>query len=173
MSLEEFFLRTDRLAFRSWSTADLPLAFCLWGDPVVTRFFGGPFSQEAVQQRLELEISSENAHHVQYWPIFLQSTGEFVGCTGLRPYLPSEQIFELGFHLRPHYWGKGFATEAAAGVVSYAFFTLRADGIFAAHHPANVASQHVIEKLGFRFTHTEHYAPTNEMHLAYLLTRST
>jgi len=172
MSRQEFFFETNRLAFRRWVAADLPLALTLWGDPDVTRFFGGPFSREAVQRRLELEISNETAHYVQYWPIFLQSTEEFVGCTGLRPYRPAEQIYELGFHLRPAHWGKGFATEAAAGVVACAFSTLRARALFAAHHPANAASERVIGKLGFRFTHRELYAPTNEMHLAYLLTPS-
>ncbi len=172
MSHQEFFLQTKRLAFRRWSPADLPLAISLWGDPEVTRFFGGPFSKEAVQRRLELEISNETAHHVQYWPIFLRSTEEFVGCTGLRPYHPADQVYELGFHLRPQHWGKGFATEAAAGVVSYAFSTLRTKALFAAHHPANFASKRIIEKLGFQFTHKDLYAPTNEMHLAYLLTAS-
>jgi RimJ/RimL family protein N-acetyltransferase len=47
-----YFLRTQRLGFRTWTEADLDLAFGLWGDAEVTRLIGGPFSEERIQQRL-------------------------------------------------------------------------------------------------------------------------
>ena len=164
-----YFLRSDRLSFRRWSTADLSLAQSLWGDLEVSRFLGA-LSPEAVQQRLNLEIANENKYHVQYWPMFFRSNEEFVGCAGLRPYCPEQQIFELGYHLRPHYWAQGLATEAAKVVINYAFQTLKVSALFAAHYPGNVASRHVLEKLGFRFTREELYVPTGAMHRSYLLT---
>jgi [ribosomal protein S5]-alanine N-acetyltransferase len=163
------FLQTERLSFRRWSPEDLPLARTLWGDLQVTRFLGAPFSEEAIQRRLDLELANENTHQVQYWPIFLNSNAEFVGCAGLRPYQPDQKIYELGYHLRPDYWGKGLATEAATAAVTYAFQTLKASALFAAHYPGNTASGHVLKKLGFQFTHEELYAPTGAIHRAYLL----
>jgi RimJ/RimL family protein N-acetyltransferase len=57
---------------------------------------------------------------------------------------------DLGFRLaRPH-WGKGFATEAAAGWVRAAFETHHLAGLGAFAHPENAASLRVLEKLGFR-----------------------
>jgi ribosomal-protein-alanine N-acetyltransferase len=164
------FLESDRLSFRRWSPEDLPLAQSLWGDLEVSRFLGS-FSPEAVQQRLNLEIANNNTCHVQYWPMFLRSNENFVGCAGLRPYRPEQQIFELGYHLRPQYWAQGLATEAAKAVSGYAFQTLKASALFAAHYPGNVASRLVLEKLGFQFAHEEFYAPTGTMHRSYLLTR--
>jgi RimJ/RimL family protein N-acetyltransferase len=168
---DQYFLETARLGFGRWSIEDLPLAVALWGDPDVSRFIGGPFSSEEVAKRLNEEILSMRVHNVQYWPLFLLSTGAHAGCAGLRPYRPENKCYEMGFHLRPAYWGRGLAVEAGRAVVALAFDRLGAEGIFAGHHPANTASRTVLEKLGFCFTHNEFYPPTGLEHPSYLLTR--
>lgn len=167
-----YFLASQRLSFREWSVDDVPLAISLWCDSTVTKFIGGPFSPEQARQRLQREIEVCATSGVQYWPIFLTSTDAFVGCCGLRPYRPNEQILELGFHLLPSHWGQGLATEAAHAAIGYAFSTLGAKGLFAGHHPQNAASEHVLRHLGFRYTHDEHYTPTGLMHRSYLLRAS-
>jgi len=163
-------LTTDRLGFSHWLPEDLPLAQALWGDPQVTSLIGGPFTAEQVQQRLNTEISYMNAHHVQYWPIFRLETDQHAGCAGLRPYRPDQRIYELGFHLRPEYWGHGLAQEAGRAVIAFAFEQIGAEALFAGHHPANSESRRVLTKLGFQFTDEEFYPPTGLKHPSYLLT---
>jgi [ribosomal protein S5]-alanine N-acetyltransferase len=165
-----YFLRTNRLGFRNWSAGDLPFAIALWGDPEVTRWIGGPFSEDEVRARLEREIALQATHGVQYWPMFMLADEDFVGCAGLRPYKLEQKIYEIGFHLRPAHWHKGLAGEAARGIIAHAFGRIGANALFAGHHPANAASRHVLEKLGFRFTHEELYPPTGLNHPSYLLT---
>ncbi len=165
-----YFLRTERLGFGRWTLDDLPLAIALWGDPEVTRLLGGPFSEERIKERLSREIDTMTRAGVQYWPIFWIETGDFVGCAGVRPYKPEARILELGFHLRPAYWGKGLAAEAGSAVIKFAFTELGSAGLFAGHHPLNLASQRVLEKLGFQQTYEELYPPTGLMHPSYLLT---
>jgi RimJ/RimL family protein N-acetyltransferase len=162
-------LKTARLGFRPWSRADTELAMTLWGDPEVTRLIGGPFSKEQVEERLAQEISTMASHGVQYWPIFLLASGEHAGCCGLRPCKPEQNIFEIGFHIRRAHWGQGYALEAARAVIDYAFGTLGVAGLFAGHNPANEPSRHLLEKLGFRYTHDEFYPPTGLNHPSYLL----
>ena len=84
---DRYFLRTARLGFRYWEADDLGLAMGLWGDERVTRLIGGPFTREQVRDRLMREIANQDDHGVQYWPIFLLTGGEHLGCCGLRPYL--------------------------------------------------------------------------------------
>lgn len=165
-------LQTERLGFRPWSEDDLGLALGLWGDPEVTRLIGGPFSEEQVQERLSREIATQRSHGVQYWPMFLLTTGEHVGCCGLRPHRLEEKIYEIGFHLRRAQWGRGYAPEAARAVIEHAFGALDAAGLFAGHNPANDASRRLLAKLGFRYTHDEYYAPTGLNHPSYLLTKA-
>jgi len=166
-----YFLRTARLGFRCWSEDDLPLALALWGDPAVTALIGGPFTPEMVHERLHREIALRREHGVQYWPVFLADGAPFIGCAGLRPYRLEDRIYELGVHLRTAFQGKGLAREAANAVIGYAFATLRAESLFAGHHPRNEASRRLLLKLGFVATHEELYAPTGLMHPSYLLRR--
>jgi RimJ/RimL family protein N-acetyltransferase len=112
-----------------------------------------------------------NTYQFQYWPIHLLSDNEHVGCCGLRPYKLEDGVPELGFHLRPKHWGRGLAPEAARAVIDFAFRMVGAKGLSAAHHPQNLASNKVIEKLGFRCSHHEFFDKVGIDIPYYLLTR--
>jgi len=167
-----YFLKTARLGFDRWTKEDLPLALALWSDAEVTRFSGGPFSSAQISARLDREVASDLQDNVQYWPIFLLEDSDFAGCCGLRVHKPEEKIYELGFHLRRQYWGRGFSTEAGRAVISYAFSTVGAKALFAGHHPDNIASKRSLMKLGFQYTHRQIYPPTGLDDDVYLLHRS-
>lgn len=168
-----YFLRTARLGFRCWSREDLPNAWALWGDPRVTRLIGGPFSREAVSDRLDLEIATERARGIQYWPTFFLRSDEFVGAVGLRPYPADRRALELGVHLRPEFWGQGLAEEAARATIQYGFHQTDAEFLVAGHHPENGSSRRLLCKLGFVQTGSELYPPTGLVHPIYRLDRST
>ena len=165
----QYFLKTARLGFRCWSDADLPLALELWGDPQVSRFLGGPFAPDAIQARLKKEIAQMQECGLQYWPAFLLDEDKHVGCAGLQPYRMQERIYELGYHLRPAFWGRGLAQEAARGLIEYGFDRLGAAALFAGHHPMNRESARVLLKVGFVYTGTEFYPPSGMIEPAYLL----
>lgn len=166
---EDFFLTTSRIGFSKWKKDDIQLAALLWGDPAVTRFIcaSGKFNEEDISARLEKEIHNEREYQVQYWPFFELSSGALIGCCGLRPYRGNQ--YEIGFHLRPQFWKKGYATEAATAVIGYAFSVLKAEALFAGHNPNNVASSKVLRKLGFRYIGDEFYRPTGLYHPSYEL----
>jgi [ribosomal protein S5]-alanine N-acetyltransferase len=164
-----YLFTTPRLGFACWSKSDLPLATVLWGNFEVTRYLGGPFSRDQIQEKLNQEIAWMSEHGIQYWPIFLRANDEFIGCSGLRPYNLGECIYELGFHLCPEVWGRGLATEAGRAAIAYGFDTIGAKSLFAGHHPENAVSRKVLGKLGFRYTHDEIYPVTGELHPSYLL----
>jgi [ribosomal protein S5]-alanine N-acetyltransferase len=163
----EYFLKTARLGLGRWTEGDAELARSLWGDPRVSEWIGGPFSEEQVQKRLHREIVAMTDHGMQYWPCFLLEDGDLVGCAGLRPY--RDGLPELGFHFRPQYHKKGLAREAADAVIAYAFESLALPGIFAGHHPDNNASQRLLLKLGFRYLYEEIYPPTGLINPLYWL----
>jgi RimJ/RimL family protein N-acetyltransferase len=165
--MREYFLTTARLGFGRWSADDENLALSLWGDSRVSAWIGGPFSHEQVCSRLRSEIATMAAHAMQYWPCFLLEDGELAGCAGLRPY--RDGIPELGFHFRPQFHGRGLGEEAARAVVAYAFESLAVESLFAGHHPYNAASQRLLTKLGFRYTHQEIYPPTGLLNPSYVL----
>jgi len=168
-----YFLSSERLGFRHWREEDFELALGLWGDLAVTRLIDarGQLSEEQVRGKLEQEIVTEAAYGVQYWPVFLLSTAEHIGCCGLRPYDLTQGIYEIGFHIRSQQWGHGFAPEAARRVIEFAFDDLDANALFAGHNPRNEISRKLLEKLGLHYTHDEYYEPTGLNHPSYLLTK--
>lgn len=165
----EFFLTTERTGFSAWREEDIDLAQLLWGEPAVTRWIcaSGKFSADDIAGRLQKEIDTNRRFHVQYWPVFELASGELIGCCGLRPY--ASHKYELGFHLRSKFWRQGYAVEVASAVIRYAFTVLKADGLFAGHHPQNTASKRVLSKLGFHYIGDEFYGPTGLYHPSYEL----
>ena len=163
----DFFIKTSRIGFSIWKQEDIKLAELLWGDPDVTRFIcaSGHFSAKDIAARLEKEIDNNVKHQVQYWPIFELDSNELIGCCGLRPY--DERKYEIGFHLRPKFWGQGYAMEAAKAVIDYAFSVMKVEGLFAGHNPNNKASAKVLLKLGFWYIGDEFYEPTGLFHPSY------
>jgi ribosomal-protein-alanine N-acetyltransferase len=172
MNSSRYFLSTERLGFRLWREEDFELARGLWGDLAVTRLIDarGQLTDEQVRQKLRQEIATAAEYGVQYWPIFLLSTGEHIGCCGLRPYDLVQGIYEIGFHIRSQEWGQGYATEAARAVIKFAFADLNVNALFAGHNPQNTVSGKLLEKLGFHYTHDEFYEPTGLNHPSYLFT---
>ena len=144
----------------------------LWGDPRVTRYLGGPFTPDQVRDKLASEIDTQRAHGFQYWPFFLLGDDRHVGCAGLRPYKGQDVAHELGFHLRPEYWGMGLAFEAATAVIRYAFNILGVDALFAGHIPEHDASRVVLIKLGFVYSGMEVYPRSGILEPTYLLRKS-
>lgn len=170
-ALSPYFLKTSRVGFSLWSMEQQENAMTLWGDFEVTKLIGGPFSVKQQLERLEREIESYHNYQVQYWPIYLLESGEFIGCGGFRPYKDESpsNLLELGFHLRPQFWGQGFGKEIGEALISYAFSVLHVKSLFAGHNPLNGASQHLLLKLGFQFSHHEYYPPTGLNHPSYIL----
>ena len=101
----------------------------------------------------------------------LLNQNEFIGCGGLRTYNLAEKVYEIGFHICAEHWGQGYAFEAAQVVINYAFNTLHVNSLFAGHNPNNKASQYLLKKVGFSYTHDEYYEPTKLYHPSYKLTR--
>jgi RimJ/RimL family protein N-acetyltransferase len=54
-------------------------------------------------------------------------------------------------------------------MIAFAFEILDLKALFAGHHPENIASERLLRKLGFRYTHQEIYPPTGLLNPAYLL----
>lgn len=156
---------TARLTFRPWTAEDLPLAEQLFGDPEVTALVGGPFDASQIRARLATELANQAQHGFCYW--VLHAGDAFAGCCGLKP--RDATTLELGFYLRPAFWGGGYATEAARAVIAHAFE--RGVDLFAGHHPNNTGSRAVLLRLGFTYAFDEFYPPTGLQHPGYLLRR--
>lgn len=167
----DFFLKTERIGFSKWNNEDIKLAELLWANPEVTKFIcaSGKFSNNDVVSRLNTEIDNDIKYKVQYWAIFELQSNSLIGCCGLRPY--DEDRYEMGYHLLPECWGKGYAVEAGNAVIDYAFNILHTKGLFARHNPNNIASKKVLTKLKFNHIGYEFYEATGLYNPLYELNK--
>jgi ribosomal-protein-alanine N-acetyltransferase len=146
---------STHLRFRQWTPHDVPLAYSLWGDPEVTRYFGGAMTEAAAKDRLQVELDRQQDFGIQYWPMFLRDTGKFAGCAGLRPWRDDLAVREVGVHLARSAWGRRLGEEAVRAVLAFGFGTLGLRAITAGHGQAHTNSRALLQRLGFRYTHDE------------------
>lgn len=78
-----------------------------------------------------------------------KSTGNFVGqCGLLMQHIDEKDEIEIGYHLLPTYWGKGFATEAARKFKHLAFMEYNFSQLISIIMTDNIPSQKVAERNG-------------------------
>ena len=58
---------------------------------------------------------------------------------------------EIGYGFMPDYWGRGLATEVAHALVAMGRDQLHLPSVVAITTPANLASQHVMQKAGLAY----------------------
>ncbi|MEK4916126.1 GNAT family N-acetyltransferase [Bacillus sp. FSL E2-8887] len=84
------------------------------------------------------------------WGITLKDSGKVIGSCGFLNMLTKHYRAEVGYELSKDYWGKGIASEALEAVVKYGYHHLQLERIEALIEPANLPSQKLVEKQGFR-----------------------
>lgn len=149
---------TERLLIRPYTTEDLPFLESLVSDPRVVRYIGNgkPRTKEGARLFFNWNLS----HMKEEQPLGLQllvekASGEPIGHAGLVPQdIDDVTELEVGYWIAPAYWGKGFATEAAAAFQELAFDHLNENRIIALIYPENIASCRVAEKLGMHIWKT-------------------
>ncbi len=138
-------IHTTRLALRAVHPADAPRISLLAGDFDVASMTGTiphPYSE---QMAAEWIASALAGHEGRVFAI--EQGGSLIGCVGYRP--DDRGGAELGYWLGKPYWAQGYATEATAAVIAYAFGEGGLDYLTSGHFKDNPASARVIAKLGF------------------------
>src|SRR3712207_4719023 len=84
-----------------------------------------------------------------FWAVVERATGEVIGDAGLYPVDGDRAALELGYTLGRAWWGRGYASEAAAACVRHAFDEEGVTELVALALHENPASLQVLGKLGF------------------------
>jgi [ribosomal protein S5]-alanine N-acetyltransferase len=151
-------LETPRLRLREMVEADVHDVYLLNSSPNVMRYLGAerPVSSldEALTLLRERIFPQYQSSSVGRWAVILKDNGLFIGWCGLK-YDPAANEYDLGYRFIQNYWGKGYATEAARGVLEYCRQDLTGKRIVGKALIENVASIRVLEKIGMQFERNE------------------
>jgi ribosomal-protein-alanine N-acetyltransferase len=133
--MSDWMLETERLRMRRLTVGDRPVVAALeWLD---------------TDRVLNRCLDGYERHGHALWAMIDRASGSFVGlCGPIVQEVEGEIELEVGYHLLPAFRGRGLATEAAGGVMRYAFEALGADRIISIILPDNAASIAVASRNG-------------------------
>ncbi len=143
-------LLTPRLRLRPWTTRrdDLARLTDIYARAEVTRWLGGPPSVGPVELVGRWAEVTRADPRFGCWAIEVRGEPPVVAGTLLLKPLPhGVGEVEVGWHLHPDCWGRGYATEAARAVVQRAFEAGLPE-VYAVVRPGNDASLAVCRRLG-------------------------
>ena len=84
------------------------------------------------------------------WAIIEKNLKSFIGYAGFWRMQPQHCRGEIGYALKPEYWGKGFMTEALKTIIDFGFHKMNLHSIEANVNPKNQKSKKLLKSLGFR-----------------------
>lgn len=136
-------IHTQRLELRKLCRNDLPELVEQINDWEVARWLSRvPYPYTLKDAEAWLQFVGSQSLNLN---IFLD--GSLIGGVGLSA--RDDGYHELGFWLGQSYWGRGFATEAAAALLHHARSELGIDTIKASYITGNEGSANALKKLDF------------------------
>jgi RimJ/RimL family protein N-acetyltransferase len=145
-------LDTERLTIRRFRSDDLDSFVAYRADADVARFQSWENFTRAEGVAFIEEMARQHPDTPGEWfqfAIELKSTGAMIGDCALHAFADRRTEAEIGFSLASANQGHGYAYEAVAGLLAYAFGTLGKSRIEALTDMRNSRSIAVLERLGF------------------------
>lgn len=144
-------LQTPRLHLRPIRPGDAEDLLAARSDAEVMRYWDWPpqTSVDEVRAIIARHMDEIDNGATHWWAVALTPRGPAIGECDLSEIDPHHRRAEVGFLFRRAAWGQGYAHEAMARVLRYAFEDLGLERLWARFHVGNSGSQRLLEKLGF------------------------
>lgn len=148
--------RTPRLVLRPWLERDRAPFAAMNADPEVMEFFPSTLTRAESDVLIDTFRANAARRGFGMFAVEQRETGSFLGMAGLTlpdadaPFMPA---VEIGWRFARSAWGRGFATEAAREVLSWALNGLRLPRVVSFTVYENQRSWRVMERIGL--THVD------------------
>ncbi|MGA2117561.1 MAG: GNAT family N-acetyltransferase [Bryobacteraceae bacterium] len=145
-------LETERLILDTWRSADWTAFRPIATDAEVMRYITGgvPWSDDRIRSFVVRQIELYRTRGFCRWKLMEKPTGNLIGFCGVGIWRDGLEL-EIGWWLARAYWGRGLASEAAAGALDDAFERAGLERVVSIAMPENRASIRIMEKLGLQF----------------------
>ncbi len=146
-------IETPRLVLREWREEDIAPFMRHTNTEPVMRWLGGVKSEAEIRAVIEDRLMRwQRERDFTFWAVERKADAALLGFCGIKiadtPGGPIEGRHEIGWRLREDVWGQGYAKEAAAASLDFAFGRLDAPEVVAITFIQNEASWGLMERLG-------------------------
>ncbi len=152
-------LTTARLRLEPFDDNHFEGLFRMNSEPEVMRYITGkPDTPEDTLAMIERIKARWSELGYSWWSFFELDSDEIIGA-GCIQHLGRDiaNPLEIGWRLRKDKWNLGYASEAAKAMAAFAFDRLNAPSLYAVCHQENLASAHVMKKLGMQYRGVERW----------------
>jgi len=140
-------LETERLVLREWRGDDFDTLAQIYSDVEVMKFLGGTMERNDAWRALAGAIGHWALRGYGTWAVERKADSALVGRVGMiNP--EGWPGLEIGWTLGRPYWGQGYASEAAAAALRFAFLTQPVERMISCIDPDNRPSQAVAVRIG-------------------------
>lgn len=145
-------ISTTRLDLIEITWDDLPDIHHLHSIAEVDEYntLGLPQNEEETKEiiRPVLESQKDEVQRFYMWKIIGKESDSFFGVAGMTLSADRFRLGEIYYKLLPKYWGKGYATEVAKGLIKAGFEQFNLHKMEAGVATDNIPSVRVLEKSG-------------------------
>lgn len=158
--------KTDRLILRPLSIEDIDTVHVYASDIENTRYMIHMLhtTRDGTKQFLARVTAQWQQEMPSFYEFAICLNGTQIGAVAV--YLNEQRSEgEMGWILNKHFWGNGYATEAAKAIKDFSMKEMKISKLVATCDYRNVASSNIMKKLGMRLesdTGTRQYPDTLE-----------
>ena len=145
-------LETERLLLTEFVTNDAEELFKMRSDERVLKYLDRDPHKSVEESKLMIEvmITAYNNKEGINWIIRKKDTYVVIGYIGYWRMRKEDVRAEIGYAMKPDYWGNGYMQEALAKVIEFGFKVFCLHSIEANVNPNNLSSIKLLEKFGFK-----------------------
>ena len=149
-SFPEF--ESERLLFRKFLLSDAKDLLLIRSNDAVMKYLDiARFESIADAEKMVQTVSESYDKETGInWGIVEKHSNNFIGYFGFWRMIPEHCRAEIGYALKPEYWGRGYMYETINRMVGFGFKNMNLHSIEANVNPDNEKSKKVLEKIGFK-----------------------
>ena len=165
------FLETERLILRELDQNDFNSLYAVLADSDIMEHYPYTFDEVRVRNWITRNLERYSKDGFGLWAVVLKETGEMIGDCGITMQnIHGKLLPEIGYHIRADQQHKGYASEAAAACIRFAFEKHGFPAVYSYMKYTNIPSQRTAMKNGMRFIE-EYEDPDNTYTRVYVINR--
>ena len=164
-------IETERLVLRKMTPDDYDALYAVLADSDIMEHYPYTFDESRVHNWIARNMKRYEQDGFGLWAVVLKETGEMIGDCGITMQnIHGTMLPEIGYHIRKDQQRKGYASEAAAACIRYAFEHYDFPAVYSYMKYTNIPSQRTAMKNGMTFAE-EYEDPDNTYTRVYVIHR--